>query len=98
VKVKKVIAYCLLLSFFVVLTPRSFWHDCDHHHSSNQKETVVKEKDCFACDFSLGIIDQPQQFNYRFNKSYFAKFDLTIASLYFKKKFEQFSHRGPPIS
>jgi hypothetical protein len=94
---KKWLVYSLLLSFFVVLTPRELWHDCGQvHEHKSFNDTHFDQKDCFACDFSLGVISHHSFHFFHFKKQYFIKFDLTLASFYFKKKFEQFSHRGPP--
>jgi hypothetical protein len=98
VKLKLIIAYTLLASFFVLLTPRKIWHDCDHHKVIDSSEIHFDKDECYACDFSLSVVSQPQVFTYYFIKAYFTKFDLTLSSLYFKKKFEHFPHRGPPTS
>jgi hypothetical protein len=102
-KLKRWISYSLLLSFFVVLTPRSFWHDCDseshsHYNSSNKKSKVhFEQKDCFACDYDLGFIDQPDFFSISFHKIHVLKFNQHLTAQYIASKFDFFLKRGPPL-
>jgi hypothetical protein len=98
VKLRVVVAYALLLSFFVVLTPRELWHECDHHHDiENSNEIHFENGDCFACDFGLGFIDQPHYFFFSFTKILFDNNLVFSVSNYFKSEFHLFSHRGPPV-
>lgn len=58
-KLRLYISYLLLLSFFVVLTPRSIWHDCDHEddfHVENDSTTFKNHSQkCLVCDFDLSF-------------------------------------------
>ena len=60
-KFKKWIVYSLLLSFFVLLTPRTIWHDCDqdsHSHISKNDdlEHDFKFKGKFFNSFKINIL------------------------------------------
>ena len=77
-KIRICIAYSLLLSFFVLVTPRTFWHNCEHSihsHSSTSKDphslNHIEKKSCFACDFDLGFVDQPTSIVFfKFKRNY----------------------------
>jgi hypothetical protein len=104
VKIKIWIAYSLLLSFFVLVTPRTLWHNCEHtthSHSSSSKDphslNHIEKKSCFACDFDLGFIDQPNLISYVVQKQYFPLNVKVLFSKYISSTFDNFSHRGPPI-
>lgn len=94
----KWVVYALLLSFFVVLSPREFWHECDNHHEVHAKNEVhLEQTDCFACDFDLGIISVPYLHFFIFEKPKFSKFDITSFSFFNAKEFNSFLLRGPPV-
>lgn len=96
---KSIIAYSLMLSFLVLLTPRSIWHECEHHdleHKHSSNEQTYDQNDCFACDFDLGIISQPSFIQFIFEKNVYVNRTYTAFSLFTKDKFQHFSHRGPP--
>lgn len=91
------LVYALLLSFFVVLSPRELWHDCDNHHEVHSKNEVhLEQKKCFACDFDLGFIDKHTVAVYIFSKSHFPKYTPLVESHFVINEFHSFSHRGPP--
>ncbi len=102
-KLKRWTSYFLLLSFLVVLSPRSIWHDCksdshSHYTSSKDKSKVhFEQKNCFACDYDLGFIDQPEIFSISFSKKQFNKFNQLLNTQYEVSKFDLFLKRGPPI-
>lgn len=103
VKLRKYIAYSLLLSFFVLLTPRQWWHDCDHVSHSHQSTSDdphqavhLEKKDCFACDFDLGIIGEPEMVVRFFSrKTYINHVNDHVKSIEVEK-IKDHSHRGPP--
>jgi hypothetical protein len=92
------LTYSLLLSFFVLLTPRELWHDCEQHsnHIHHHSGTVLKEKDCFACDFDLGIIDQVHFFEIHVKGGFVIPDDTFIRNGELTSFFNFFKHRGPP--
>lgn len=104
-KLRKYIAYSILISFFVLLTPRHWWHDCNHKTHSHARtsddphEAVhVEQKDCFACDFDLGIIGQPETIvRYFSQKSYINPINDCAKSVQLEE-IKDHSHRGPPLS
>ena len=104
VSVKSFITYCLLLSFFVLLTPRDIWHECEHHavehhemdHQHSSTNQSFEDGNCNVCDFDLGIISQPTFIRFIFDKVVYVDQTYTAFSFFTKDKFQQFSHRGPP--
>jgi hypothetical protein len=95
-KLKQHTALILLLGFFIALTPRSWWHDCDSHHDIEISGKVHVEKDnCFVCDFDLGELEQPFHFQFNFNTA-FNSFSLLKDVYSFNSSLSGFSHRGPP--
>lgn len=82
----------------MVLTPRELWHDCDHQHHEieNSDQDHFEQKDCFACDYHLGIIDQPVLSFFSFGTKQFNQQVILGKSVFIKREFQQFSHRGPP--
>jgi len=103
VKIKIWIAYSLLLSFFVLVTPRTLWHNCEHTEHQIKKEkydshTVIKleNKSCFACDFDLGFVNQPGSiFSFSFKKFYTKSIEKPLITAN-KVVLPLFSKRGPP--
>jgi len=103
VKIKIWIAYSLLLSFFVLVTPRTLWHNCEHTEHQIKKEkydshTVIKleNKSCFACDFDLGFVNQPGSiFSFSFKKFYPKSIEKPLITAN-KVVLPLFSKRGPP--
>jgi hypothetical protein len=103
VKIKIWIAYSLLLSFFVLVTPRTLWHECEHtthSHSTNSKDphslNHIEKKSCFACDFDLGFVDQPGSvLSFAFEKFFPKSIEKPFITAY-KTELPHFSERGPP--
>ena len=102
-KFKKWIVYSLLLSFFVLLTPRTIWHDCDqdsHSHISKNdhlKHDFKFKGKCYACDFSIDFMEINQFEFYHFKPQPFALNQIQFESFKHTVLFRSFSHRGPPI-
>ena len=102
-KIKIWIAYSLLLSFFVLVTPRTLWHNCEHtthSHSSSSKDphslNHIEKKSCFACDFDLGFVDQPGSIvSFAFKKFYPKTVEKPLLTAS-KIVLPLFSKRGPP--
>ena len=96
----RLLSYSLLLSFFVLLTPRETWHECDHdehHHDVHQSsETHVEKDDCFACDFDLGIVSTPVLATFNFQKTDYPKGVARNVPGLELDAFSSFSLRGPP--
>lgn len=101
------LAYILLIAFGVLLTPRSFWHECSDDHSENHS-TEVSDHDhsdsheahfdekCFACEYDMDVVTQPLSFNYRFQQpNYFLTQELA-QNLVSLQRVETDCLRGPP--
>ena len=58
----KLFSIFLLVSFTLVLTPKTWWHHCTHtaHHSKTEHahEHTIDE-DCPVCDLSLSVFTKP---------------------------------------
>ncbi len=103
-KIRIWIVYSLLLSFFVLVTPRTFWHNCEHSihsHSSTSKDphtfNHIEKKSCFACDFDLGFVDQPTSILvFKFQRNYCFKISHISYGVN-PETIDLFSSRAPPI-
>jgi hypothetical protein len=53
----KIISGLLLFTFFVLLTPRDWWHECDHKQFSTTtlSESHFDDGSCDICDIDLGF-------------------------------------------
>lgn len=104
---RKLVAFCLLIAFGVLLSPRDFWHECDDHYShelshshddnnSDSSHEVHFEKQCFACDYDMDASESPLSFAYRFLKpTYFISADEVTIGV--NSNFSDCSTlRGPP--
>jgi hypothetical protein len=97
VKLRRVASYLLLFSFFVLLTPRDLWHDCDHDHSvQSSHEKKIDKDDCFACDYGLGVIAATSDFNHIPFYNKLALKNNLVESHLSDERFYLFLHRGPP--
>ena len=102
-KLKKWIVYSLLLSFFVLLTPRTIWHDCDQDSHSHISKNDHLEHDfkfkgkCYACDFSIDFMEIHDFQIYHFKSQPIALNQVHFESFKHAVLFRSFSHRGPPI-
>jgi hypothetical protein len=93
---KRHISLIVLIGFFIALSPRDWWHECDNHNEIEHSGDVHFEKDkCFACDFDLGEIESPFQYQFHFVASV-NSFDQVDEVFSFNSTRLGFSHRGPP--
>lgn len=58
----KLFSIILLVSFTLVLTPKTWWHHCKHtvHHSKTEhthEHTI--DDDCPVCDLSISVFTKP---------------------------------------
>ncbi len=63
--IKNLPALLLLLNFFVLLSPRSLWHECKHHVDTNLTKDKMETASCFVCDYDLTTASLP--FSFKFN-------------------------------
>jgi hypothetical protein len=94
----KIISGLLLLTFFVLLSPRDWWHDCHHEQFSTTslRENHFDDGSCDICDFDLGFFTVQSILFYRSNKPTLP----TLVSVGVLDKenipYFSFSLRGPP--
>lgn len=98
----RILSYSLLLSFFVLLTPRVAWHECEHdeHHHVIDKssETHIEQGDCFVCDFDLGFYTYTSPYFYTLNERVNSRNSEGILSRLNDFDGFSFSLRGPPVT
>ncbi len=94
----KIISGLLLLTFFVLLTPRDWWHECDHKQFSTTtlNESHFDDGSCDICDIDLGFFTVQSILFYRSDKAELPSEDS--AELLDKENtpYLSFSLRGPP--
>ncbi len=96
---KRYISISLLIAFTVLLTPREWWHECDHHAVENGfHHTQIDQDDCSACDYQIAVWSLPTDcfkghippINYQLNTYWFTfKPNLLINYTLL---------RGPPVA
>lgn len=101
----KSISWILVVSFLMLLVPKSFWHDCSHqnhfktekntHHSKQAFEQGVEK--CYVCDLHIPLLFNPE--NGRVNNSNL--FDDHLTNLLPESPLVNvslsLSLRGPPV-
>ncbi|MFZ9611850.1 MAG: hypothetical protein ACO29Q_01090 [Crocinitomicaceae bacterium] len=94
----KALSVLLLFSFFALVTPRNWWHDCHHvNESKNVPSKLQMEDGSFdLCDFELGYFTVHSFFFYRSVKPAHPSFLLTELLDEKRISFTSFSLRGPP--
>lgn len=102
-QVRKFIVVSLLLSFFVVFTPRFFWHSHDH----DEEITLLNVKqsnsshfdagDCFVCDFNLSLFTVHDTYSFfKHNNAVIPKPLNSILAI-FSEFWGYSALRGPPF-
>jgi hypothetical protein len=94
----KIISGLLLFTFFVLLTPRDWWHECDHKQFSTTtlSESHFDDGSCDICDIDLGFFTVQSILFFRSNKPVLPS--EVSAELLDKESttYLSFSLRGPP--
>ena len=90
----------LLVCFTLVLTPKQWWHHCDH--ADHQKNSLTQEQtideDCPVCDLSLSVFTSPTALLFRPVKQVpVVRIELKYTGLS-QTKFNLFQLRAPPAS
>lgn len=94
---QKSLAYLLLASFFVLLTPKEWWHECDHHATiESNKAHFDSHDDCSFCDYHVGFIDYQNIKFFSFNGNVIAPEVNPIIAQYSQIEFHLFQLRAPP--
>jgi hypothetical protein len=94
----KIFSGLLLLTFFVLITPRGWWHDCHDQQFSTTSfsENHFDNGSCDICDFDLGLFTVQSILFYRSDKPSLP----TVISVGLldkgKTPYLSFSLRGPP--
>lgn len=95
---KKALSVLLLFSFFALVTPRNWWHDCHHGQISKSTQSKVHFEDGSfdLCDFDLGYYTVHSFYFFQSQKPSYCS--VVSAELLDKESisFPSFSLRGPP--
>jgi hypothetical protein len=101
-KINSWIVSFLLLSFVVLVTPRTLWHDCAHEvESSNHQKSSgftfdKKVSTCDFCDYDLSLSEEPLSFLRIKQRITFLEKPTFYKSLYVQHFVNQELRRGPP--
>jgi hypothetical protein len=95
----RIVSIILLLSVFILNTPKSWWHDCDHKiQTSNSLEKTFTENavDCDFCNHDLSVFTVH---NYKFFEIQKANLSFHLVDLFVTVTIPSFDLqklRGPP--
>jgi hypothetical protein len=95
----RIVSIILLLSVFILNTPKSWWHDCDHKiETSNSKDKVFTEKTvhCDFCDHDLSAFTVHSYDFFQIQKLVVSLFKEIIFVNVTIPSFELQALRGPP--
>jgi len=94
----RILSVLLLVNFFVLLSPRDWWHHCEHHEETefSHSDTHFDDGSCDFCDFDLShfTIHNPQFFSPQ--KVAFFTIEKLNSSNFQQEAFNAFLLRGPP--
>lgn len=94
--IKKLLSLFLLINFFVLLSPRSFWHECKHHVDTSFSKEKMESGSCFVCDYDLTTASLPFIFKFKANPFSLHKAIVLASSAKTGKFIPQRSLRAPP--
>jgi len=100
--VRKIIVISLLLSFFVVLSPRSLWHNHNHDesksslHLTSEHTNQFEASDCFVCDFNLSLFTVQSAFVFEKYSNQVVSKPITKESIVNSDFYYCQPQRGPP--
>lgn len=94
----RILSVLLLVNFFVLLTPRDWWHHCDHHEAIefSHSDTHFDDGSCHFCDFDLSVFTVHQPHFFASQKGNFFSFEKLLISNFQQVSFSSFLLRGPP--
>lgn len=101
-KINSWIVSFLLLSFVVLVTPRTFLHDCAHeveastHQKSSGFTFEKKVSTCDFCDYDLSLSEEPLSFLRIKHRITFLEKPTFYKTLYVQYFVHQELRRGPP--
>lgn len=104
---QKSLAYLLIIAFGVLLAPRSFWHECEDHHSAHfstelsdhehsDSHGVHVEKKCYACDYDMNAAEEPVSFSANFFAAFYPKLKEVKIEIRAVESVRSLLLRGPP--
>ena len=96
--IKNLLALLLLLNFFVLLSPRSLWHECKHHVDTNVTKDKMESGSCFVCDYDLTTASLPFSFKFKANPNRLQEIIVLASSAKIGKFISQHGLRAPPHS
>lgn len=95
----RIVSLILLLSVFILNTPKSWWHDCEHKtETSSSKEKIFIEKsiDCDFCDHDLSAFTVHNYDFFKIQKAVFSN----VKNIFFEDvsipSDDLLALRGPP--
>ncbi len=89
----------MLFSVFILNTPKSWWHDCDHKvETSKSNEKIFSEKsiDCDFCDHDLSAFTVHNYDFFKIQKSIVSFHNDILFEDVSIQSFDQIALRGPP--
>lgn len=95
----RVLSVVLLLSVFILNTPKSWWHECEHKlEASSSKEKTFAEKsvECDFCDHVLSAFTVHSYDFFNIQKSFLSIPKDKFLENVIVPTFEQKTLRGPP--
>ena len=96
----RILSVLLLVNFFVLLTPREWWHHCDHHEAIefSHSDTHFDDGSCNFCEFDLGSFTIHNFHFFTAKKQLFIA--VSVAEITNKEQaaIQSFLLRGPPSS
>lgn len=94
----RILSVLLLVNFFVLLTPRDWWHHCEHHEAIefSHADTHFDDDSCHFCDFDLSLFTIHNFHFFAPKKQLFIA--VSIAEIANKEQaaIQSFLLRGPP--
>ncbi|MFM7681354.1 MAG: hypothetical protein ACKO7P_01225 [Bacteroidota bacterium] len=95
----RIVSIILLLSVFILNTPKSWWHDCEHKiETSNSKEKNFTEKsvDCDFCDHDLSAFTVHNYDFFKIQKTFVTFHKNIFFEDFSLPAFDLHTLRGPP--
>ena len=101
-RLKRLLAYLLLVTFVTVLVPRELWHHCEAHlHECEAEGThfddIAHHLSCDVCDFKLSSSGALKVFVLQAVRSSASELFLAIVEAVFPADATGISVRGPPV-
>ncbi len=94
----RILSVLLLVNFFVLLTPRDWWHHCDHHEviDFSHSDTHFDDGSCNFCEFDLSLFTVHKFHFFTPKKQLFIAVSFTEIANKEQAAIQSFLLRGPP--